>query len=58
MPSKPAGIGWCNNCCYYNRQDKDSGQCLISEPIPAVNGKSAYWPIVPQGAWCGEWKQG
>ena len=56
--AKPQGIGWCNNCCYYNRQDKDSGQCLISEPIAAVNGKSAYWPIVPQGAWCGEWKQG
>jgi len=50
----------CSGCKYYNpiyRQgEKETycGECRCSDPAPAVQGKSSYWPVCEATACCGE----
>jgi len=53
----------CNNCQFYDRQDKGSGvgQCRRQAPaLSPINAKAymieGVWPTVRDDDWCGEWK--
>jgi hypothetical protein len=55
----------CNNCQFYDRQDKGSGlgQCRRQAPaLSPINAKAymieGVWPTVRDDDWCGEWKSG
>ena len=52
----------CNNCQFYDRQDKGSGvgQCRRQAPaLSPINAKAymieGVWPTVRDDDWCGEW---
>lgn len=53
----------CNNCQFYDRQDKGAGvgQCRRQAPaLSPINAKAymieGVWPTVRDDDWCGEWK--
>ena len=44
----------CENCRYYLQS---SNECRRNAPQPSVSRHiySAWWPVVADGDWCGEW---